>query len=274
MLRMLFVVPLLILAIYVGCWGQYYSESDTLSIIPADGVAGDTISITFSLVNTFNVGGFQIRMTFDNSTFGPIAMHLASRSSHYNLFGADFNTPGVAILYATSWNPLSTPIVPGSGAIASLDFVILNDAQPGSFNFNFEDSDSLSHQNSLSNCVGDSLVIPILISSQVEIYPSSGINERSPIPRNSELSQNYPNPFNGTTRISFTLEKTEMIELKVYNPLGQMVATLYSGSAPSGKTTVYWNGQAAGRDISSGLYFYRIYGSQSGAITKTMTLLK
>ena len=107
LLKTLFVVPLFILTIFVGSWAQYYSEADTLSIIQVDGVAGDTISITFSLINSFNVGGFQIRMAYDSTTFDPITMHLASRSANYNLYGADFSTPGVAILYATSWQPVN-----------------------------------------------------------------------------------------------------------------------------------------------------------------------
>jgi hypothetical protein len=274
LLRSLFAVPIIVLAIYAGCWGQYYSEADTVSVIPASGFPGDTVNVSFYLVNSFDVGGFEIRLAYDNWSFHPLNMRLSERSNDFNLFGADFTLSGVASLFATSWSPLNTPIIPGRGAIASVDFVILDGAQPGLFSFALVDSDSLSHQNSLSSCSGDSLVVPILISADIEVLSLSGVGDNKPVPARFELSQNYPNPFNGGTRISFNLGQADNIDLTIYDLSGRAVITLYSGSAPAGENTIYWDGKAAGQSVSSGLYLYKLKGTLSGALSKTMTLLK
>ncbi len=89
------------------------------------------------------------------------------------------------------------------------------------------------------------------------------------IPAKYTLSQNYPNPFNPTTTISFTLPKSGFVTLKVYNILGQEVATLVNEVKAAGNYKATLNG----KDLSSGTY---IYSLKSGAtqITKKMTLLK
>ncbi len=89
------------------------------------------------------------------------------------------------------------------------------------------------------------------------------------IPANFTLSQNYPNPFNPTTTISFTLPKSGFVTLKVYNMLGQEVATLVNGVKVAGNYKATLNG----KDLSSGTY---IYSLKSGdiQITRKMTLLK
>jgi len=69
------------------------------------------------------------------------------------------------------------------------------------------------------------------------------------------LSQNYPNPFNPTTTISFELPKISVVNLKIYNVIGQEVATLISNEEmESGKQEVEWDAST----FSSGVYFYKL----------------
>ncbi len=84
------------------------------------------------------------------------------------------------------------------------------------------------------------------------------------------LSQNYPNPFNPSTTIRFDLAKTGPVTLKVYNVLGQLVATLIDNKTlSSGTYSVTWNAE----NLSSGVYIYRI---EAGGVVETrkMTLMK
>jgi len=76
------------------------------------------------------------------------------------------------------------------------------------------------------------------------------------------LSQNYPNPFNPTTTIQFNLPKSGIITLKIYNSTGREIKTLMNGYHPSGAHEINW----AARDLSSGIYFYRL---QAGKYIQT-----
>ncbi len=89
------------------------------------------------------------------------------------------------------------------------------------------------------------------------------------IPQSFRLFQNYPNPFNPTTKISFELQSTQEVELVVYNLMGQNVATLVDGIRTPGNYTVSFDG----KDLSSGIYFYRLTTENFTAARK-MTLIK
>ena len=88
-------------------------------------------------------------------------------------------------------------------------------------------------------------------------------------PEKFGLDQNYPNPFNPTTNISFTLSENSVTSLKVFNMLGQEVATLVNELLSSGTHTYTFN---AG-NLSSGIYMYRL-SSGGQTITKRMMLIK
>jgi hypothetical protein len=88
-------------------------------------------------------------------------------------------------------------------------------------------------------------------------------------PSHYALEQNYPNPFNPSTSIQFDLPQTGFTTLKVYNLLGQEVATLVNETKPAGSYTVQWNAL----NMTTGMYFYKL---TSGALTqvKKMVLVK
>ena len=83
------------------------------------------------------------------------------------------------------------------------------------------------------------------------------------------LSQNYPNPFNPSTEIGYSIPKKGFVTLKVYNLLGQKVATLVNQEQEAGNYSIIFNADKLG----SGVYIYRI---KSGALTltKKMTFQK
>ncbi|HRI46908.1 MAG TPA: T9SS type A sorting domain-containing protein [Ignavibacteriaceae bacterium] len=83
------------------------------------------------------------------------------------------------------------------------------------------------------------------------------------------LLQNYPNPFNPKTSISYQLSTSGNVVLKLFDVLGNEVATLVNEHKPTGKYEVQFDGT----NLTSGIYFYRI---QSGSYieTKKMILMK
>lgn len=67
------------------------------------------------------------------------------------------------------------------------------------------------------------------------------------------LVQNYPNPFNATTTIGFSLAEPSHVTLKIFNPLGQEVATLISQSFMTGNYQTEWEAS----NFAGGVYFYQ-----------------
>ncbi len=89
------------------------------------------------------------------------------------------------------------------------------------------------------------------------------------IPAKFELSQNYPNPFNPTTQINYSVPVSGFVSLKVFNILGQEVASLYDGYQKAGSYNVNFDASK----LASGIYLYRLE-SNSFVQTKKMILLK
>jgi hypothetical protein len=89
------------------------------------------------------------------------------------------------------------------------------------------------------------------------------------LPQGFQLQQNYPNPFNPSTDISYSIAKAGNVSLKVYNMLGQHVATLVDGYQAANTYNVNFN--ASG--LSSGIYFYKL-STGNNEIMKKMVLMK
>ena len=96
----------------------------------------------------------------------------------------------------------------------------------------------------------------------------------SEIPEEFSLSQNYPNPFNPGTNIKFTIPKSGLVTLKVYDVLGNEIATLVDEYKPVGSYEVKFDvGQDSSPDIASGIYFYKVQAGNYIEMKK-MVLIK
>ena len=92
--------------------------------------------------------------------------------------------------------------------------------------------------------------------------------EKSTVPESFSLSQNYPNPFNPTTTIQYSIKKQGLVTLKVYNMLGQEVATIVNKEQMAGKYSVMFNATK----LASGVYLYRLSEGNNSAVKKLMLL--
>nr|NIR48120.1 CHRD domain-containing protein [candidate division KSB1 bacterium]NIR72590.1 CHRD domain-containing protein [candidate division KSB1 bacterium]NIS23650.1 CHRD domain-containing protein [candidate division KSB1 bacterium]NIT70574.1 CHRD domain-containing protein [candidate division KSB1 bacterium]NIU24292.1 CHRD domain-containing protein [candidate division KSB1 bacterium] len=105
--------------------------------------------------------------------------------------------------------------------------------------------------------------------SAVEIVTSvEPIDGTSGIPREFSLSQNFPNPFNPTTEIRFDLKQSGPTVLKIYNMLGQEVATLVDENMPAGSYKVTFESNT----LPSGVYIYRLQSSGLSEARKMILL--
>lgn len=94
------------------------------------------------------------------------------------------------------------------------------------------------------------------------------IHESMIQPHFFKLNQNYPNPFNPTTQINYSVPQSSYIRLKVYNLLGQEVATLFEGLRQQGDYTATFDG----RGLSGGVYLYLLKAANFVDTKKTMFL--
>jgi len=100
----------------------------------------------------------------------------------------------------------------------------------------------------------ESEIVSVEVSSQPEEY---------------SLSQNYPNPFNPTTTIEFSIPQSGNVKLKVFNSIGEEVATLVNDYKEAGTYQVDFNS----KNYTSGIYLYKIEAGNFSSIKK-MILLK
>lgn len=107
-------------------------------------------------------------------------------------------------------------------------------------------------------------------SKEVEVYISS--------PSDFTLYQNYPNPFNPTTSILYSLSSNQLVQLKVYDVLGNELATLVNEYQNAGNYQIEFNINQFDKnglrpELKSGIYFYRLQVGDFSD-TKKMVFLK
>jgi hypothetical protein len=123
----------------------------------------------------------------------------------------------------------------------------------------------------------------IQIYRNLLVTPVSVEATNNPV-NNFNLEQNYPNPFNPTTKIKYTIPKvianevkqSQLVTLKVYDILGNEVATLVNEEQAPGVYEVEFNTSSSFRlvrNLTSGIYFYQLKAG-SFIETKKMSLIK
>ncbi|MEK7262878.1 MAG: choice-of-anchor B family protein, partial [Bacteroidota bacterium] len=98
---------------------------------------------------------------------------------------------------------------------------------------------------------------------------SVNVKDNSVSARKFTLAQNYPNPFNPITKINFSLHQTDAVSLKIFNIVGDEIATLFDGIHPQGAYEIFWNAA----QHTSGIYYYRLTVGNT-IETKKMILMK
>ena len=97
----------------------------------------------------------------------------------------------------------------------------------------------------------------------------TSIEEEGFILNNFLLKQNYPNPFNPSTKISYALPQNSFVELKIFNLLGQQIATLVNQEKSAGTYEVNFDAS----NLPSGVYIYKLQAGEY-VQTRKMVLLK
>ncbi|MEJ2104604.1 MAG: prolyl oligopeptidase family serine peptidase [Ignavibacteriaceae bacterium] len=267
-------------------------ENDTLQIIPLyddglhnDGLANDGIwgnisqiipdeqilRVGIEVSNTDLNEVFYFRAMSGFTTAGPLSVDSVDISynstfNFYNVLPYVKNNSSVTTIsnavielvcndpwITTISSPQNLPDIPPGSVVTTPGYflVSVDSTFPGFFNFKFNVSmDGLTYWS-------DSTSIIV------------GVEDVEKLPTNYALSQNYPNPFNPSTNISYSITQYGLVTIKVYNTLGEEVATLVNEEKPAGTYELTWNAA----NLSSGVYFYQLMAGDF-IQTKKMILLR
>ena len=105
---------------------------------------------------------------------------------------------------------------------------------------------------------------PIVVTS------ATGVESSSLVPENFYMAQNFPNPFNPTTSIRFGITSESVVDLRVYNTLGQEVAVLLNHQIMGAGSHTY---SFDASTLASGTYIYKLQAGNN-VVTKKMLLMK
>ena len=156
----------------------------------------------------------------------------------------------------TNYQTIPNSFIPGHGTTVVPQYYTFTDvnATPGHWYYRLKqiDLDGTVHYSD---------------GTQIDIL--TGVEGEGTIPAAYEVSQNYPNPFNPSTTIQFGMPERGQVTLKVFNLLGQEIATLVNGEFAAGRHDVQWNAS----EMSSGMYIYQLKAG-SFVETRKLTLAK
>jgi hypothetical protein len=116
--------------------------------------------------------------------------------------------------------------------------------------------------------------VPFIMKQEVLNIVTTGVEDDELSAKEFSLEQNYPNPFNPSTIIRYTIpnviasetKQSQFVSLKVYDVLGNEVATLIDEYKSAGNYEVEFSAD----ELTSGIYFYKL---QAGSYTETKKLV-
>ena len=162
----------------------------------------------------------------------------------------------------TGWNSAETYSIDGYGTLIvhgnSYECLRVRSVEVENFTyqgFNYFTKSGVSFLVSSTKDQNDTGIVKVTGITTINNLGVTLVRENGFIPTTLSLSQNYPNPFNPSTMIQFTVPSNGRAVLKVFNVLGQEVATLFNGEAAAGVNhQVEFNAS----NLASGVYFSRL----------------
>jgi hypothetical protein len=140
-------------------------------------------------------------------------------------------------------------------------------------NYNTSNSSYMSFNSVRSNVIDESNNMWIGTGGGLAVFNEVCVVseiENNPLSTGYLLYQYYPNPFNPITTISYSLPRTSMVSLKVYDILGKEVAALVNEEKPAGIYEIEFDWS----NLSSGIYLYKLSASgRAGYFSETKKLI-
>jgi hypothetical protein len=260
---------------------------------------GAVISIDSVIANPGTNFTASVRLTDNNHSISALTVPLKFGSPYLSVDSVSFagtilpasfsgeaeiNNTNKTVRISYSPNPSENPIPilsSSQGLISTIFFSVAQTATAGTVPIDsiIKDSIVLLGGNNIhywtrvefSDQSGTVLYLPTFNAGSVDIQLSTGIEDDNGglLPDKFDIAQNYPNPFNPSTTIEYSLARSGEISIKVYNVIGQEVATLAEGRKSAGVYSLTFNAA----NLPSGVYFYK-YVHPEGAQTRKLLLVK
>ena len=235
--------------------------SNVIRIQTTSTMSGDTGTFTIIMKNDVTVNGIHFILQYEPNLITPIKIISVDRAGYLTgsiatLFDEDKIN---FLVYDQGYNFIASD----SGIIFEVGYIV-KDSLSDSTKAHLVFTEAMAADSSIS-------ILPFeFINGEISLAPSVGVKDITEnLPKIFELSQNYPNPFNPSTTIQYDLPKASFVTLKVYNILGQEVATLVNEKREAGRYGVEFDGSK----LTSGVYFYRLVTGDFGS-TKKFILIK
>lgn len=226
--------------------------------LAADQATGDLVTVRVGAEGLRDIKGFGFVMTFDPEQFAYVGSaeageSLISRNGTPALMVHKNHQEGRVAVGAVQVDGSSAS---GDGALVEVTFRKIGDIGGVSTGFGLTEG-----------------IVVDLAGGATEVE-TTRLDELLMQPTDYRLDQNVPNPFNPETTISYQLPAAQRVLVSVYTSLGQEVRTLVDEVQDVGAYTVRWDGRdAVGRQVASGVYFYRMQAGDFSDV-KRMMLLK
>ena len=219
-------------------------------------LVGQNINVTISAANAEALLGYGLVVSYDTDKFEFVDAQpadtdlLKSAGGETPLFRHWMESGEITIANAV----VNSQAVSGDGELVTLTFKVLREFEE---NARFEIGQGIVFDSEqLSN--------PAVILGALSVEST---------PTEFALNQNFPNPFNPETTIKYQLAEGTNVSLRIYNIVGQVVATLVNESQSAGRYQVRWSGtDDRGATVSSGIYFYQLTAGQFQDVKRLMLL--
>jgi hypothetical protein len=239
----------------------YYSDPTSFTD-SKNGDYSDNATVTMTLTDAIDISGYtNPRLTFwtkfdieGNWDYGQVDVSTNNGSTWIPLEG-EYTEPGVG-----SFQPNGEPLYDGVISNWVQENISLANYLSSGFKVRFQlrTDGGVTRDGWYVDDIG------ILIYT----IPTSSGNDAVTVTK-FNLEQNYPNPFNPSTSIKYAISNKQFVSLKVYDVLGNDVATLVSEQKPAGIYEIEYDAS----NLSSGIYYYKLVAG-SFTDTKKMILLK
>ena len=211
-------------------------------------------NLNINLENTGSLNRMIIDINYDADKFALGEIQKTERLGDVDAYFVNNEAEGTYRIVVISMN--GNPIYSGSGSILTIPVTSTGDKFDGMGEIKLAKGDF----------EGD-------VATEIS---SEALAPKIDLPKAFALGQNFPNPFNPSTTIAYAVPEGDEVQvrLNIYNIRGQLVSTLVNEVKVAGNYQVQWDGSDNnGRQVSSGVYFYRI---QAGDFSQTrkMVILK